>query len=185
MIADPAAGESGTPGAGTRRPPLVALSRPRPVPLRVDETPAPPPAAPMSDVAETLADHLEASPPEGVASVYLFGSEAEGRAHRESDVDVGVLFDRDALPDRDRRSEAAVGLASELIGVLHRNDVQVVSLIDVSPELASTAVRRGRRVHCADPELDRREVRDLLLRSADLAPFLRRTRTTKLEALGA
>ena len=31
--------------------------------------------------------------PEGGASVYLFGSEADGRAHRESDVGVGLLLD--------------------------------------------------------------------------------------------
>lgn len=137
----------------------------------------------MSDVADTLARHLEASPPEGVVSVYLFGSEAADRAHRESDVDLGVIFDRDVLPGRSGRSEAALRLSSDLIGVLHRNDVQVVSLLDVTPELASTAVREGRPVFCADPGSDRREVRDLLLRAADLAPFLRRTRRTKLEAL--
>lgn len=137
----------------------------------------------MSDVAETLTRHFEASPPEGAVSAYLFGSEAKGQAHRESDVDVGVIFDRDALPGRAGRAEAAERLAAELIGTLHRNEVQVVSLIDVSPELASAAVREGRRVFCADPEADRRAVRDLLLRAADLAPFLRRTRRRKLEAL--
>lgn len=137
----------------------------------------------MSDAVETLSDHLESSPPEGVVSAYLFGSEAKGRAHRESDVDVGVVFDRETLPDRSARSEAAVRLSSELIGVLHRDDVQVVSLVDVTPELGSIAVREGRRVFCADPEADRREVRDLLLRAADLAPFLRRHRRTKLETL--
>lgn len=84
----------------------------------------------MSDAAETLAEHLASSPPEGVISVYLFGSEATGQAHRESDVDVGVLFDREAV-----------------------------------------STRGGR------------EVRDLLLRAADLAPFLRRTRRTRLKAL--
>lgn len=137
----------------------------------------------MSDVADTLARHLEASPPEGVISVYLFGSEAAGRAHRESDVDVGVLFDRGDAPTRRTREERATGLASELIGVLHRNNVQVVSLADVTPELAATAVREGRRLFCADVEADGREVRDLLLRAADLAPFLRRHRRTKLKAL--
>lgn len=137
----------------------------------------------MSDVADTLAEHLRAADPEAVASAYLFGSEAEGRAHRESDVDVGVVLDRRELPERGARSEAAVRLASELIGVLHRNEVQVVSLVDVSPELASEAVRRGRRFYCADAAVDRAEVRDLLLRAADLAPFLRRARRTKLEAV--
>ena len=51
----------------------------------------------------------------GVAAAYLFGSQARGTAHRESDVDVGVLFDPPALPDRVRRDEAACLLGSELI----------------------------------------------------------------------
>jgi predicted nucleotidyltransferase len=32
---------------------------------------------------------------DGVISAYLFGNFAAGREHRESDVDVGVLLDRD------------------------------------------------------------------------------------------
>ena len=61
----------------------------------------------MSDVADTLAEHLRAAAPEAVASAYLYGSEASGRARRESDVDVGVVFDRDVLAGPDERSEAA------------------------------------------------------------------------------
>ena len=40
----------------------------------------------------TIANNLEGVP--GVTSAYLFGSMANGRAHRESDVDVGLLLDR-------------------------------------------------------------------------------------------
>lgn len=122
--------------------------------------------------------------PEGVASAYVFGSRGRGEAHRESDLDVGVVFDRELLPDADGRSRAAIDLSSELIGAVHLNDVQVVSLIDAPPELAATALREGRRIHRADAETDRREARRILLLEADLRPFLRRTRRQKLEVLG-
>lgn len=119
----------------------------------------------------------------GLVSVRLFGSHARGRAHRESDVDVGVVFDREVLPSRAERTRAAAELASELIGLLHENDVQVISLVDAPPELAAKALLEGERVHCGDAESDRAFVRNALLRHADVVPFLRRTRKTKLQAL--
>lgn len=35
---------------------------------------------------------------DGLVSAYLFGSVASGRAHRDSDVDLAVLLDRDVHP---------------------------------------------------------------------------------------
>lgn len=138
---------------------------------------------PASETANCLHRHFGREHRPEVVSVRLFGSHARGTAHRESDVDVGVVFDRETLPSREERSEAAMELSSELIGVLHENEVQVVSLVDVPPELAAKAVLEGTSVHCADPDADRGFVRQTLLRHADLAPFLRRTRETKLDAL--
>jgi predicted nucleotidyltransferase len=43
----------------------------------------------MSRLEDILSAVLRAFP--GVVSTYLYGSHAAGRAHRESDVDVGVL----------------------------------------------------------------------------------------------
>ena len=48
----------------------------------------------------------------GVVSAYLFGSQAEGRAHRESDVDVGALVDPRAYPTEHDRSELRLRLGS-------------------------------------------------------------------------
>lgn len=136
-----------------------------------------------SDAVRCLHRHFGREHRPGLVSVRLFGSHARGTAHRESDVDVGVVFDRGALPSRAERSEASVELSSELIGALHQNEVQVVSLLDAPPELAARAVLEGTSVYCADPDADRSFVRTTLLRHADLIPFLRRTREAKLEAL--
>src|SRR5215212_3401720 len=132
---------------------------------------------------EALRTYFSGRPELGVASVYLFGSHAEGRAHRESDVDLAVLLEWDRHPtDRDR-FEARVLLSAELISVLHCNEVDVVILNDVPPLFGRRIVYEGIRVFLEDPEADFAYVRDVQIRAADLAPWLERARKVKLEAL--
>ena len=111
------------------------------------------------------------------------GSHAEARAHRESDVDVGVLFDRSALPGARDRFEAGLHLSSQLQSALGTRDVDVVVLNDAPPGLGRRVVSRGHRLVCSDKEADHAFVRDVQLRAADLEPFLQRARRVKLEAL--
>jgi predicted nucleotidyltransferase len=119
----------------------------------------------------------------GVISVYLFGSQAAGRAHRESDVDVGVLLDWGSYPDRARRFDARLKLSAHVGHAIGRNDVDIVILNDAPPHLARAIVSRGIRVFCRDAAADHAFVRTSLLRAADLEPFLRRTRRVKLAAI--
>lgn len=137
----------------------------------------------MAETADTLREHLRREAPGGVVSVYLFGSEARGATHADSDVDVGVVLDREAHPDRADRARAGTRLAADLIAATHRNDLDLAVLNDVSPELAAAVVREGRRVYCADEEADRRFARRAAFRWADLRPWLRRMRRIKAEAL--
>jgi predicted nucleotidyltransferase len=119
----------------------------------------------------------------GVASVYLFGSHAAGRAHRESDVDVGVLLDWWRHPSRQDRFETRVRLSSALIAALHENAVDVVILNDAPPLLGRRIVSEGRRVVLIDPAADHAYVRDVQIRAADVQPWIQRARLTKLAAL--
>jgi predicted nucleotidyltransferase len=137
----------------------------------------------MERVAERLARYFAARKPPGVAAAYLFGSQARETAHRESDVDVGVLFDPQAVPDRSGRDGAACLLGSELIAAAHHNRVDVVVLNDASPELAVQVLAGGSALYVADPACDHAFRRTALLRYADLRPFLDRMRRIKLEAL--
>jgi predicted nucleotidyltransferase len=134
-------------------------------------------------VFQRLSELLAERRPRGVVSVYLFGSEADARSHRESDVDVGILLRWDTYPTaRDRfreRVDAAGWLAAELKG----RQVDVVILNDAPPGLGRRVVTTGRRVYCADAEADHAFVRDVQLRAADLEPFLRRARKVKLKSL--
>jgi len=135
---------------------------------------------------EMLIEGLQAAlaqGPSGVVSVYLFGSHAEGREHRQSDVDVGVLLDHASYPTADSRFEARLDLIRRLAGVVPGAETDVVVLNDVPPGLARRIVLDGQRVSCSDEKLDHGFRRDAQLRAADLEPFLRRARLRKLAAL--
>ena len=122
---------------------------------------------------------------EGVVALYLFGSHAEGRAHRDSDVDVGVLLDYAVHATRAARFDVRVRMASALIGPLAPAEPDVVILNDAPPTLAAHIVTLGHRLRCDAPALEHAFRRDVQLRAADLQPFLRRTRRLKLQALAA
>jgi predicted nucleotidyltransferase len=118
-----------------------------------------------------------------VALAYLFGSHGEGRAHRESDIDVAVLLDQRMLPRPEDRFHARIALTSDLISLLHCNDTDLLVLNESPPHLARRIVLEGRLVHCADGRIEHAFRRDVQLRAADLTPFLERSRRTKLSAL--
>jgi len=135
------------------------------------------------DIAAALGNAFAAAQFPGVVAVYLFGSHAEGRAHRESDIDVGVLLRHLAYPSAAMRFDERVRLCAWLVGALHANNVDLVVLNDAPPLLARRIVTHGQRAFCRDPEAAHTFVRDVQLRAADLEPFLRRARRTTLAAL--
>src|SRR3972149_1582507 len=91
-----------------------------------------------SIVTQQLRRRLTEAPPVGGGAGYLFGSHAEGRAHRESDLDIGVLLRWDAYPSARERFEMRLRLAGEL-GV-QRMPMDVIILNDAPPILAARIV---------------------------------------------
>lgn len=89
------------------------------------------PGAPLQGVLDLLDEDF------GVDTVWLFGSEAAGRARGDSDVDLAALFRRRPSPleRMDLRSEA-----EEILG----RPVDLVDLEDASPLLAFQVLRHGR-----------------------------------------
>ena len=136
-----------------------------------------------SSMRDRLEDYLQKARPPGVVSAYLFGSHGRGRAHRESDVDVGVVADRQVFPEGSDRFDLRLRLSADLIHALGVNDVDVVVLNDAPPLFAREVLARGARLLCTSEDRDRDFRRDVQLRAADLAPFLERHRRTKLDAL--
>jgi hypothetical protein len=139
--------------------------------------------APLPSIGDSLAAFFSSRGDLPVISAYLFGSEAAGRAHRESDVDVAVLLDWARASDRATRFDLRVRLGSELGAALRRNDVDLIVLNDAPPMLGRRIAVEGQRVFCHDAEVDHAYRRDVQLRAADLAPFLERHRRTLLSGL--
>ena len=135
----------------------------------------------LARILSMLASYFADKP--GVQAAWLFGSPAEGRSHRESDIDVAVLLEHGRFPDARARFEARVAMTADLVAVLHRNEVDLVVLNDAPPLFARRIVLDGRLVHCADADAEHVVRRDVQLRAADVAPFLERMRRIKLERL--
>ena len=135
-------------------------------------------------VAERLRGHFRDMRDTAVVSAWLFGSHGESRAHSESDVDVGVLLDRQMVPSASERFDLRVRLTSDLIHALGNNDVDLVVLNDAPPLFARRIIRTGIEVFCRDRDMERDFRRDVQIRAADLAPHLERYRRLTLDALG-
>jgi predicted nucleotidyltransferase len=136
----------------------------------------------VNSVVKAVRQYFDSVRQPDVVSAYVFGSHATGRGHRESDVDVALLFDY-SRTDRTTRNGGVVKLNSDLIAATHINDVDVIVLNDVSPELAAAVIRTGVRVYCADERADHDFQRTSQILDCDLKPFLSRTRRRKLRAL--
>lgn len=88
----------------------------------------------------------------GVILVYLFGSQAKGAAHYESDVDIGVLFDKKV------NSEDYLKLEGKLIEFFSdfypKKEINLVNLNISSPLLRQTVILEGKLIYQRN-DLDR------------------------------
>ena len=135
----------------------------------------------LEPITSRLTSYFAGKP--GVQAAWLFGSHCAGRSHRESDLDVAVLLSHARYSDPRARFDARIRITSDIIGLLHRNEIDLVVLNDAPPRFARLVVLEGRRIHRADAEAEHAFRRDVQLRAADLAPFLDRMLRLKMEAL--
>ena len=80
-----------------------------------------------------------------VILAYLFGSEARGTSHKDSDIDVGVLFDKKINPENYLKLEGRlIGFFSE---VYHQKEINIVNLNISSPLLKQSAIIEGKPLY--------------------------------------
>ncbi len=136
-----------------------------------------------TEIRRATGEVLSGPAGQGVIAAYLFGSRAADRAHRESDVDIGVVFDFAVFPTSRDRFEAALMLHSALASQLEGAPLDLVVLNDAPPGLAVAVAAAGERLYIGDSEGEHAFRRDVQIRAADLLPFLKRTAAIKREAI--
>ena len=125
--------------------------------------------ATAEELVHAVAGALE--PVGAVRAALLFGSQATGAAHADSDIDVAVLLDH--APEGPKRSRVLRTVIEALGTTLRADRLDVVILNDAPPMLAFHALRDGRVALCRDPvELHRFRVRTWS-RHADYEPVER------------
>lgn len=136
---------------------------------------------PAADRAAALTRVFENEP--GVIAAYLYRSHAEGRAHRESDVDVAVLLDRAIHATDAARFEARLDLIARVAAALRTNEIDLIVLNDVPATLARKVLWDGQRVYCRDAETLHAFSRTTHLLAPDLEMFLQRQRRPLLDTM--
>ncbi len=114
-------------------------------------------------LVETLKDFMARQPE--VRLAYLFGSHGRGTANALSDVDLAILLDeRLSLAEQ---GQAHVRLMGDLMGLLHRDDVDLVILNRAPLLLRHRVLRDGNLVFAADDQERARFAADTLQRYLD------------------
>ncbi len=135
---------------------------------------------PSPALMTALSNALASRP--GLVAAFLFGSEAEGRGHRESDVDVGLVLDRLVYPTAASRFDERLRLIGDLQAATHRQ-VDLLVLNDVPPLLARHVLSDGVPLTVPDVALFEDFRRIVLSRAADLSPRIALARRALLETL--
>ena len=90
----------------------------------------------MIDIDELKSKIIPLAQKYNLKLVVLFGSQATGRIHKNSDIDIGDL------PTSDIDFHSEVYFVTDLYRVLKREDVQVVNLATASPLLQYSALSK-------------------------------------------
>lgn len=80
-----------------------------------------------------------------VVLAYLFGSEARGQSHEDSDIDIGVLFDKKVKADEYLRLEGK--LIEFFSGCYPQKEINLVNLNIASPLLKQACLLEGKLLY--------------------------------------
>ena len=95
----------------------------------------------MEDIRKIKKKSKEIAEKYNLSFVALFGSQATGRTHQKSDIDIAVI--RKQLISFDDRMK----IIGDFSDALKREDVEVVDLATVSPTLMYVVVRDGKLLY--------------------------------------
>jgi len=87
---------------------------------------------------------------EGVVLCYIFGSFARGEEHRESDVDIAVLFEK--LVKKEDFLEKEGKLIAVFSDIFKGREINLINLATASPLLKQNAILEGRLIYAKNKE---------------------------------
>ncbi len=85
-----------------------------------------------------------------IVLLYLFGSVARGTAHKESDIDIGVLFDNKTKKSEYLRLEGRI--IEFFSNLYHSKEINVVNFNIASPLLKQAAILEGKLLYKRNDE---------------------------------
>ena len=129
-----------------------------------------------TELERRLAEYFHADS-RGAVAVYLFGSFGRGTARENSDVDVGILFEKAPAPTLEGQPYS---MEADLAGLLGR-EVDVVALNDAPADLVHRVLRDGRLVYEGDRSARVRFEVAARNQYFDLLPILREYRRARSE----
>lgn len=115
----------------------------------------------------------------GISSIYLFGSKTTGFRHKESDIDIGVLFDDGWQGDKDRiRGE----LYDLFCSWFKTQRVDIVFLQSAPLRLQFMAITEGEHLYTINIEKNLNYEEKIRWQYLDFVPILREFDNAVLEA---
>ena len=99
----------------------------------------------LENLRSTLKEELQQYP---VLFAYVFGSQATGRTHPESDIDLGMFLEGSIRPEQ--RHALRLKLLGMLSRILKTDKVDLVILNEAPPLLAYEVLRTGLLVYCSN-----------------------------------
>lgn len=120
----------------------------------------------MKSIEEKLIGYVDEQ--EEVLIAYLFGSQTTGLTHRESDVDVALLFRFNNVPTTDHLLQMQDDLTSLL-----KKEVDIVVLNDASPIIRMQVLRKGKKLF----ERDRQAFTRFFVRTVNEYDDLKKVRS--------
>ncbi|MCD5416185.1 nucleotidyltransferase domain-containing protein [Candidatus Bipolaricaulota bacterium] len=90
-----------------------------------------------------------------ILPAYLFGSAAQGRMNRLSDIDIALLVDEEKFKELDigRPYGYKAAMIAGLMGLLRMNEIDLVLLHQASPLLANEVISEGSLLFCRDEDV--------------------------------
>ncbi|MGA1840069.1 MAG: type VII toxin-antitoxin system MntA family adenylyltransferase antitoxin [bacterium] len=106
----------------------------------------------------------------GIITVYLFGSNAKGKEYHSSDIDIGILLDRNFFEYQEYKKTIIKKSIVEL-GRILRNDIHPVILNSAGEELLRQIFSNGECLLINDPEESSRFKMVMFPRITDFAYY--------------